>query len=187
MKIYFVASIRGRKEFLENYQKIVTTMSKFGHRVTENTLSPTVKHVYSLNDEEKVKYYRNVLKWISNSDIVVAETSYPSIGVGFEISLALEKGKPVVVLHEDKNTPHFLEGVESDKLIVSHYNQETLVSVLQSSLDYASGFQDIRFNFFISPEIGNYLDWISKQKKLPRAVYLRKLIEEDMNRNKEFE
>jgi hypothetical protein len=45
---------------------------------------------------------------------------------------------------------------------------------------------DTRFNFFISPKIGNFLDWIAKKKKLPRAVYLRKLIEDDMDKNKEY-
>jgi hypothetical protein len=53
--------------------------------------------------------------------------------------------------------------------------------------DYLSDTQDVRFNFFISPQIGNYLDWVSKNKRIPRAVYLRRLIEEDMKNNKEYE
>ena len=57
---------------------------------------------------------------------------------------------------------------------------------LKLALDYASDQMDTRFNFFISPKHGNYLDWISKNKKVPRAVYLRRLIEKDMDENKEY-
>jgi len=58
--------------------------------------------------------------------------------------------------------------------------------VVANALDYVSSAQDVRFNFFISPEIGRFLDWVSKKRRLPRAVYLRKLIEEDMRNNKEY-
>ena len=58
--------------------------------------------------------------------------------------------------------------------------------MVASALDYVSSAQDVRFNFFISPTIGLYLDWISKNKRIPRAVYLRKLIEEEMRENKEY-
>ena len=45
---------------------------------------------------------------------------------------------------------------------------------------------DVRFNFYISPEIGRYLDWISQRKKLPRSVFLRGLVERHMHADKEY-
>jgi len=45
---------------------------------------------------------------------------------------------------------------------------------------------DVRFNFYISPEIGRYLDWISQRKKLPRSVFLRGLVERHMHVDKEY-
>ena len=73
-----------------------------------------------------------------------------------------------------------------DLLLLAPYNDGNLETVLADALDYASSHQDVRFNFFISPAIGNYLDWISKEKKIPRSVYLRNLIEKDMEENEEY-
>jgi hypothetical protein len=56
--------------------------------------------------------------------------------------------------------------------------------VLEKAIEYAINQQEVRF---ISPNIGRYLDWISKVKKIPRSVYLRALIERDMKENTEFE
>jgi nucleoside 2-deoxyribosyltransferase len=187
MKVYFVGSISGKKLYLKNYKHIVNSLSEFGCEVIENTIKPTEEDVKTLSDEDKVKYYRRVLKWIDYSDIVVAEVSHPSIGVGHEVSVAIEKQKPVILMHVDGYSPHFMEGLKTDKLCVVKYEFNDLNNVLKDALEFASDQQDTRFNFFISPKIGTYLDWVSKRKRIPRAVYLRKLIEEDIKRNKEFE
>jgi len=186
MKIYFVGSIRGKKRYLKNYEAIIKTLEKLGHKVKDNTINLDPAYVNEPSDKEKVKFYRKVLSAISWADIVLAEGSFPSMGVGYEISLALEKGKLVLVLHEEDNAPYFLEGVGSDKLEVTKYNLGNLKEILVESIDYLSGQQDVRFNFFVSPKIVRYLDFISKIKKLPRAVYLRNLIEKDMEKDKEY-
>lgn len=187
MKIYFVGSIAGKDKYGPNYKKIVEAAKELGHKVLEDTLRPNTEEVYNITDEEKVDYYRCVLNWIKESDVVVAEASHPSIGVGFEISTALEKGKPVIVLYAEGQAPHFLEGLESEKLLLIKYDFEDLKKTLGDSLQFASEQADIRFNFFISPKISNFLDWMSKEKRIPRSVYLRRLIENDMNKNTEYQ
>lgn len=186
MKIYFVGSISGRKKYLDNYELIVNKLELLGHKVFEDTLRPSHEEVYGLEDDEKVDFYKQVLKWINQADVVVAEASFSSMSVGHEISVALGKGKPVVVLYTEGHAPHFLEGIKDDKLIIEKYNENNLSEVLKASLDYASDQQDTRFNFFISPKIAGYLDHVSKNKRLPRAVYLRNLIEDHMNNNEEY-
>jgi len=53
-------------------------------------------------------------------------------------------------------------------------------------LHYANKQQDSRFNFFINPKLLAYLDWIARSKRLPRAVFLRKLIEDRMKQDVEY-
>lgn len=119
--------------------------------------------------------------------MVVGEVSYPSVSVGYLISMALDLGKPTILLYKGKSEPNLLSSLVSDKLQVLNYNSKAeLEKELSSSIDYASQQADVRFNFFISPQIGLYLDWISKNKRVPRAVYLRRLIEEDMRSNTEY-
>jgi len=187
MKAYFVGSIKGRENYLNNYKRIIDHLVKNKIIVIEDTLRPSSDEVYSLSDKDKIAYYKQVLKWINDADVTIAEVSHPSIGVGYEISQAVEKEKPVIILYSNNEAPHFLEGIQSDKVILVQYTSDDLEDSLTAALEMASSKIDTRFNFFISPKIGNYLDWVSKKKKLPRAVYLRKLIEEDMKKNREFE
>jgi glutamyl-tRNA reductase len=187
MKIYFVASIKGRTKYKENYAKIISQLKALDYTVIEYTMAPSYEYVYSLSDEEKVSFYKKILDTINECDILVTEASFPSINVGHEITLALSKGKPVIALYFGENEPHLLQGLVSDRLIVQNYDFDSLKSVLKSTIQDASDQMDVRFNFFVSPRIVNYLDWIAKQKKMPRAVYLRRLIEKDMEKNKEFE
>jgi hypothetical protein len=116
----------------------------------------------------------------------VAEVSYPSTGVGFQLTHALEGGKPVLALHVEEKTPVALLGKPSDKLILGAYSLGEIEKILPELIKEAKEQMDVRFNFFISPRIGAYLDWISKHRKIPRAVFLRRLIEENMKKNKKF-
>jgi hypothetical protein len=106
--------------------------------------------------------------------------------MGFIMQKALELSKPVIALYHSNNSPFFATGIENDKLQVIEYNDENLERVLADALDYAKDQADIRFNFFISPKISNFLDWMSKEKRIPRSVYLRRLIENDMAKNDEY-
>lgn len=189
MKIYFTAAISQHKEFGAYYQRIKECLEKSGHVVVSgNLFRMTEKTIASESEKERLRWYETSLKNINRADLVVVEISFPStVNVGHELSVALDKGKPVVALFRDDRDPIFLRGRDEDKLYIFPYNEDDLENVIRAGIEYASEQQDTRFNFFISPAIGNYLDWIAKKRKLPRAVYLRKLIEEDMKNNKEYE
>ena len=39
------------------------------------------------------------IQWIEECDVMVAETTNPSLGVGYELAYAEHIGKPVIILH----------------------------------------------------------------------------------------
>jgi hypothetical protein len=126
-------------------------------------------------------------KTIANCDVVVCEASFPStISIGHEVSVALDKGKPIIALYQPKKEPGVLEGINSERFMLLEYTQKDLKEVLDYGMEGAVEQIDVRFNFFISPKISKYLDKVSKETKTPRAVYLRNLIEEDMDSNDEY-
>jgi len=120
--------------------------------------------------------------------VIVFEASKPDVSLGYEVASALHLGKPVIVLYRANTgaVPHGLKGINSDKLQVDSYDEETLPELLKVAIDYAQDVSDIRFNFFISPSLSNYLDWISQTKKCPALYTCEKLIERDMEKNKEY-
>jgi hypothetical protein len=97
--------------------------------------------------------------------------------------MALNMGKGVIALYMKNKYPFLLGGIQSDRLVIEEYAPKNVKEVLKMAFDQLTEQMDVRFNFFISPSIGAYLDWVAKTKKEPRAVYLRKLIEEDMKKS----
>lgn len=67
-------------------------------------------------------------KAVESSDIVVAEVSYPSHGVGMEIMHAIHIKKPVVAIAmEDKIVSRMVQGVDYDKFqFIRYKNLEDL-------------------------------------------------------------
>lgn len=188
MKVYFSGSIHGRDSHEGEYQAIVKDLGARGYKVqSAHVLGVDKKKLSEVNDKYRIDYYKRLIKWISEADFVVAEVSHGSISIGHEISLALEKGKNVIALTTNDNRgPAILLAIKSDKLQMIKYNVESLHLILDKAIQKARLKTDIRFNFFISPEINEYLDWFSRVKRLPRAVYIRELLEKEMAKNKQY-
>ncbi|OGV91825.1 hypothetical protein A3A66_02560 [Microgenomates group bacterium RIFCSPLOWO2_01_FULL_46_13] len=189
MKVYFTAAISALSQYGDNYKKIVSSLEDLGHTViADHILKKSLTQVlYQEKPEEHEAYYKSMIKNISSSDLLVAEVSFPStVHVGHELTLALEKDKPVLALFIKGKRPVLFWGITSDKFYATEYELGDLKKTLKDAIEYLTEQMDTRFNFFISPKIATYLDWIAKKKRLPRAVYLRRLIEEDMKNDKNY-
>ncbi|MFO8036100.1 MAG: nucleoside 2-deoxyribosyltransferase [Anaerolineales bacterium] len=128
MKIYFACSITGGREDEGVYQRLVKALTEAGHDV------PTA-HIAESGVEERDQWedpldiYRRDVTWIEESDLLVAEVSTPSHGVGYEIGYALSLRKPVLCLyHADKDISKMISGNPHPLLSVHEYqtHQEAL-------------------------------------------------------------
>jgi hypothetical protein len=187
MKIVFVASHSQKQELGKYYQRINDYLVDQSHTVYSGSLFVLEKSEDIKNLSMREKWYKESISEIHKADLVVVEISYPSTAnVGHLLTQALDLGKTVLALYHDGRSPLFLSGRNDDRLLISSYSDMDLEQVIKSGMEYMVSVQDVRFNFFISPSIGRYLDWVSKNKRIPRAVYLRKLIEEEMKNNSEY-
>ncbi len=97
LKFYFCGSIRGGRQLATDYQKIIEMLKQYGEVLTEH-----------LGDDREIETKDRILSdvqihdrdmdWVRESDLVVAEVTIPSLGVGYEIGRAIELGKPVLSL-----------------------------------------------------------------------------------------
>jgi 2'-deoxynucleoside 5'-phosphate N-hydrolase len=185
MQIYFTASIVGKKQYLTNYKSIVSILSNNGKKViSQHIIDSQENNIRMESKVERLKFHEKLDKWINTSDCIVAETSFPSISVGYEISLALSHGKPVLILYSEGNPPTLLAQHKDENLICEKYTPSTLSGIIEDFLNYVEGKEDSRFTFYVTSEIAAYLEKVSRDEKLPKAVYLRKLIEEDMKKTR---
>lgn len=189
MKIYFTAAVSNVAPAVrENYDQIVEILEKLGHTVIASHLKgKDAGIIKQQSEEEALATQKKMSQWKKQADLVVVEASTPSFGVGQEIAEAVSDNKQVIVMYLPASKPHILVNQGQEAIYVAEYTRDTIKSVVSEYVEYAKLHSDTRFNFFISPSIGSYLDWTSRKKKIPRAVYLRKLIEDDMRNNSEFE
>jgi len=189
MKVFYTTSLRGVDGYRPVFERIYKIIEELGHTNLDKVLFniPDKDGFYKGSHSEKVNHYKRMMNCIKTADVVVLEVSTHSLSIGFLLQKSLELGKPVIALHLPKRSPFFIQGMEHDKLQIIEYQEGEIKQTLASALDYAQGSSDVRFNFFISPSIGTYLDWISKNKKIPRSVFLRDLIQKDMESNLEYQ
>jgi len=101
MKIYFAGSIRGGREDKNLYSQIIKNLQKYGTVLTEHIGDQNLTD--SGEDISDKFIYERDLYWIKESDIVVAEITQPSLGVGYEIGKAEEHGKKILCLYRENN------------------------------------------------------------------------------------
>lgn len=182
MKVFYTASLRGVDVHRSILKKVYVLLEKLGHSNLDNVLFniENKENFYNGSHAEQVDHFKRIIRSIKKADVVLLEVSTHSLSMGFILHKALELGKPVIALHLNGFSPFFAQGIEDEKLQVLEYQESNIEAILSSGLDYAAKVADIRFNFFISPKISQFLDTISKVKKIPRSVYIRSLIEKDM-------
>ena len=99
MKIYFAGSIRGGRDDAELYAKIIAFMKEKGHTVlTEHIGAPTLTAMGEVDKSDKTIYTQDT-SWLLESDVVIAECSTASLGVGYELAFAETHGKPVHIFY----------------------------------------------------------------------------------------
>jgi len=181
MLVYFTASIVGKKRFLKNYLHILSCFqSKNFDVLADHILKTTEQEIRFEKKEERLRFHSRLEKWIRSCDMMVVEASFPSISVGYEISMALQLHKPILILYCEGDPPSLLVHHSDEKVVCEKYTHSTLCGIVDDFVNYAQGAVDSRFTFFITPAIVSYLEKVSKKSRLPKSVYLRRLIEKDM-------
>ncbi len=95
---YFAGSIRAGRDDVPRYQQIITHLKRTGNVLTEHVgeYSLSLKGQTHLSD---AFIHDRDLAWLRQADCVVAETTRPSMGVGYEIAMAATYQIPIIALH----------------------------------------------------------------------------------------
>lgn len=101
-KIYFAGSIRGGRVDADLYRRMIEFMQESNVVLTEHVGSP------HLNLKEQGKrdadIYDQDTAWLRECDMVVAECTCPSLGVGYELAYAEKLGKPCHIFYDRRKT-----------------------------------------------------------------------------------
>ena len=114
LSIYFAASIRGGRQEIDSYTKLITHLSKHGFVLTEHIALPSTFE----NGQSDIFIHDRDVTWLKSCDIVIAEVTVPSLGVGYEIALAIQFQKPVLCLNNIQKNPNLSAMISGCQKIV---------------------------------------------------------------------
>ena len=98
MKIYFAGAIRGGREETDIYNNIITYLSSKAEVLTEHVGSSELTIIGETNRSDGEIYLRD-MEWLQSADLVIAEVTTPSLGVGYELGIAEKLKIPALCLY----------------------------------------------------------------------------------------
>jgi 2'-deoxynucleoside 5'-phosphate N-hydrolase len=140
MKIYFGCSIRGEQGGAEDKKLVVDILKNLGHDV----LSEVFAHLDVNNNQVSQgtmtpqEVYALDMNWLVESEVMVAEVSRISTGLGYEIGWKLKSGDRVIALcREDKYEmlSNMIKGCSEENFSLHIWKDEKdLREILESQL-----------------------------------------------------
>ncbi|XP_026165531.1 5-hydroxymethyl-dUMP N-hydrolase [Mastacembelus armatus] len=136
MKIYFCGSIRGGRGDVHLYRKIVEKLRSYGTVLTEHVSSTelTDRGEDASGAGDRFIHDRD-LDWLQQSDVVVAEVTQPSLGVGYELGRAVDMKKKILCLFRPTSgraLSAMIRGADDGELfVVRDYHEDEVEKVVQ--------------------------------------------------------
>ncbi|WP_049927759.1 nucleoside 2-deoxyribosyltransferase [Halopiger goleimassiliensis] len=126
MDIFFSGSIRGGRSDVDIYARLIDVLEDHGTVLTEHVGTENVQEKEAeagLTDDE---IHDQDVAWLRQADVVVAEVTTPSLGVGYEVGRAVAWETPVHCLYRpdaDHDLSAMIRG--NDAVSVTEYRDPT--------------------------------------------------------------
>jgi len=152
----------------KNALLIKTELKKMGHQVITNEPSSATEQ----------------------ADLLIIETNKDSITLGYQIGVFINNRKPVLILHlKGTQLGDFVPGQTGNiyqYITIQSYAPEQIKTILQNYLEELK-IDKRRFNFFITSDLAEYLNWVPFAKKKARSEFMRQLIRDQMKKDDEYQ
>ncbi len=124
MKFYFAGSISGGREDAPRYKVIVEMLARYGEVLTEHIGDITL---VGQETTGATFIYERDMGWLRSADVIVAEASTPSLGVGYELGQAEALGKRVICLYREgspKKLSQMISGNVAMEVVIYRETEE---------------------------------------------------------------
>ena len=122
MNIYFAGSIRGGRKDAELYHQMISYLQKKHRVLTEHIGNLSLSSLEGKNGNDE-KIYQQDIGWLKQADVVIAECSNPSLGVGYELAFAEAQAIPVHVFFREGDG-HLSAMIAGDPYFTVHYYRD---------------------------------------------------------------
>jgi 2'-deoxynucleoside 5'-phosphate N-hydrolase len=122
MKIYFAGAIRGGRSDVALYHEMIRYLQSFGTVLTEHVGDLGLSREGDDGPDDPAIHDRD-MAWLRDCDVIVAEVTQPSLGVGYELGWACALKKPVLCLYRPENRKRLSAMIAgSDTIVTAPYS-----------------------------------------------------------------
>lgn len=115
MKIYISGSIYGGTQKIETYKILIKELEKYGEVLDKQVADEnTIANEAFQTDEE---IYTDLEEKLKIADIIFAEVSIPSLGVGYELGFADKLNKKIIAIYDQNYTEKVSTMIRGNKRI----------------------------------------------------------------------
>jgi hypothetical protein len=193
MKVYFTCSTAELDTYREDYFFIRQCIIQQGHVLTRDWLPYTNQKL--LQGETDIggmkELYKACVDALNAADLVIIEDTISNFSTGHQITLALQRKKPTLVLWQGRKhrkfKQMFIHGVESDLLEITEYSKDDLQEAIEVFIaKYEKFSEKNRFHLVLSNLERSYLDWAQFVKGKSRTKVIREALREVINDDREY-
>lgn len=193
MKIYFTCTTAEFSKYKTTYFKIRDFLVAQKHTLTRDWLAKAEKRL-KLGDievEDIKEIYNDCMRAINAAELVIIEDTISNFSTGHQITVALQRQKPTLVLWQGKKHRHFkkmfIHGIDSDLLEVKEYNKDNLNETIKSFINkYKNSKTRNRFHLVLNQIERDYLDWAQYNKGESRTKIIRNSLKTTIDTDKSY-
>lgn len=138
MKIYFCGSITAGRQDAELYSRLINKLKAYGPVLTEHVgwEQDRIEELENGMTDEEI--HDRDIAWLTSSDVVIAEITQPSAGVGYEIGRAVAMNKRILILFRsssNKSISAMVAGAHNGStIIVKQYEEKDAPEIFRNFL-----------------------------------------------------
>lgn len=171
MKVYVVSA---KKRKIKTHDNIIDFVQKLGHEV-----------IFELIDSQKKS------KGSDDFDLLIADIEQTSTALGCAIVMAANERKPVLCIYDEKlkNKADMLMPKQEKYLryiTIKAYSAKNLQEIIRYFIEEKDEQMRDRFNFFVSSDISNYLNWVTFSRQQSRADFIRGLVRDQLKQDNQY-
>ena len=115
MKIYVSGSIYGGTQKIDTYKIMINELEKYGEVLDKQIAdSKTIENEKYQKDED---IFQDLEQKMMMADIIFAEVTIPSLGVGYELGFADKIGKKIIAIYDETYTKKVSTMIRGNKRI----------------------------------------------------------------------
>lgn len=132
MKIYVSGSIYGGREKIETYKVIIKALEKYGEVYDKEIIDEDILEKEKFQSDEEI--FNKLENYLKNIDIVFAEVTVPSLGVGYELGFADQLGKKIIAIYDMNVVDKVSTMIRGNKRIklIGYHNISEIVDNLEN-------------------------------------------------------